>query len=59
MGPLHFYFDFISPFGYFASLRIEDIARHHGRTVDWHAMLLELKGLLSSEATRNWLEVDL
>ena len=39
-APLHFYFDFISPFGYFASLRIEDIARHHGRTVDWHAMLL-------------------
>ncbi|MGE3346528.1 MAG: 2-hydroxychromene-2-carboxylate isomerase [Ramlibacter sp.] len=40
MTPLHFYFDFISPFGYFASLRIEDIARRHGRTVQWHAMLL-------------------
>lgn len=40
MAPLHFYFDFISPFGYFASLRIEELARRHGRTVEWHAMLL-------------------
>ena len=38
--PLHFYFDFISPYGYFASLRIEEIAARHGRTVEWHAMLL-------------------
>ncbi len=40
MGPLHFYFDFISPFGYFASLRIEALAQRHGRAVEWHAMLL-------------------
>ncbi len=39
-APLHFYFDFISPFGYFASLRIEALAAQHGRTVQWHAMLL-------------------
>lgn len=39
-APLHFYFDFISPFGYFASLRIEEIAARHGRSVQWHAMLL-------------------
>lgn len=39
-SPLQFYFDFISPFGYFASLRIEALAARHGRTVDWHAMLL-------------------
>ena len=38
--PLEFYFDFISPFGYFASLRIEDIAARHGRTVNWNPMLL-------------------
>jgi 2-hydroxychromene-2-carboxylate isomerase len=38
--PLHFYFDFISPFGYFASLRIEELAARHGRKVQWHAMLL-------------------
>ena len=39
-APLHFYFDFISPFGYFASLRIEEMAARHGRSVQWHAMLL-------------------
>ena len=38
--PLHFYFDFISPYGYFASLRIEEIAARHRRTVEWHSMLL-------------------
>jgi 2-hydroxychromene-2-carboxylate isomerase len=38
--PLHFYFDFISPFGYFASLRIEALAARYGRRVEWHAMLL-------------------
>lgn len=40
MAPLQFHFDFISPFGYFASLRIEDIAARHGRTVEWRPMLL-------------------
>src|SRR3954453_7168773 len=39
-APLQFYFDFISPYGYFASLRIEDIAARHGRTVEWRPMLL-------------------
>jgi 2-hydroxychromene-2-carboxylate isomerase len=38
--PLQFHFDFISPYGYFASLRIEALAARHGRAVDWHAMLL-------------------
>jgi 2-hydroxychromene-2-carboxylate isomerase len=37
---VHFYFDFISPFGYFASLRIEALAAKHGRSVEWHSMLL-------------------
>lgn len=40
ISPLQFHFDFISPYGYFASLRIEALAERHGRTVDWHAMLL-------------------
>jgi 2-hydroxychromene-2-carboxylate isomerase len=39
-APLAFYFDFISPYGYFASLRVEELAAHHGRTVDWRPMLL-------------------
>lgn len=38
--PLHCHFDFISPYGYFASLRLEAIAARHGRTVAWHPMLL-------------------
>lgn len=55
-APLHFYFDFISPFGYFASLRIEDMAARHGRSVEWHAMLLgvsvlKVMGLKSLLAT--------
>jgi 2-hydroxychromene-2-carboxylate isomerase len=37
---LHFYFDFISPYGYFASQRIEALAAKHGRTVEWQPMLL-------------------
>ena len=39
-APLKFYFDFISPYGYFAALRIEALAACHGRTVDWSSMLL-------------------
>jgi 2-hydroxychromene-2-carboxylate isomerase len=39
-SPLAFYFDLVSPYGYFASLRIEELAARHGRTVDWRPMLL-------------------
>lgn len=38
--PIEFYFDFISPFGYFASLRIDELARRYGREVNWTSMLL-------------------
>lgn len=38
--PVQFYFDFISPFGYFASLRIDEVARRHGREVEWTSMLV-------------------
>jgi 2-hydroxychromene-2-carboxylate isomerase len=37
---IDFYFDFISPFGYFASLRIDDLAAKHGRAANWHSMLI-------------------
>lgn len=40
LPPLQFHFDFISPYAYFASLRIDGIAAKHGRTVTWHPMLL-------------------
>jgi 2-hydroxychromene-2-carboxylate isomerase len=39
-APIDFYFDFISGYGYVASLRIEAIAARHGRAVNWHCMLL-------------------
>lgn len=39
-APIEFYFDFLSSYGYFASLRIEEIAQRHGRNVQWHSMLL-------------------
>lgn len=39
-APLQFHFDFISPYAYFASLRIEELAARHGRGVDWRPMLL-------------------
>jgi 2-hydroxychromene-2-carboxylate isomerase len=39
-GPIDFYFDFSSPYGFFASLRIDDLAGHYGRTVKWRPMLL-------------------
>ena len=38
--PIDFYFDFLSSYGYFASLRIEALAARHGRSVRWHSMLL-------------------
>jgi 2-hydroxychromene-2-carboxylate isomerase len=38
--PLDFWFDFISPFGYLASLRIDAIAERHCRTVQWRPLLL-------------------
>jgi 2-hydroxychromene-2-carboxylate isomerase len=33
---LDFYFDFSSPYGYFASTKINDLAQQFGRRVDWH-----------------------
>jgi 2-hydroxychromene-2-carboxylate isomerase len=40
MNPIRFYFDFISPFGYFASLRIDELAAKYGREVEWTSMLV-------------------
>lgn len=39
-GRIDFWFDFISPFGFFASLRIDALAARHGREVDWHPLLI-------------------
>ena len=38
--PVDFYFDFSSPYGYFAANRIDAIAAKHARAVNWHPILL-------------------
>ena len=38
--PIEFYFDFSSPYGFLASEKIEPLAAKHGRSVDWHPILL-------------------
>lgn len=39
-SPIEFYFDFSSPYGYFASEKIDDMGARHGRAVNWHPVLL-------------------
>ncbi len=38
--PIDFYFDFSSPYGYFASAKINELAAKHGRSVEWRPILL-------------------
>lgn len=38
--PIDFYFDFSSPYGYFAAAKIDAIAARHGRTTTWRPVLL-------------------
>ena len=39
-NPVEFYFDFSSPYGYFAAEKIEAIAAEAGRAVDWKPFML-------------------
>jgi 2-hydroxychromene-2-carboxylate isomerase len=39
-APIDFYFDFSSPYGYFASTRIDALAARYGRKVVWRPFLL-------------------
>jgi len=39
-APIDFYFDFTSPYGYFAAQEIDQLGARHGRAVEWHPMLL-------------------
>lgn len=65
-APIDFYFDFISGYGYFASLRIEALAARHGRRVDWRIMLLGvsvmkimgLKPLLDTPLKGDYVRLD-
>ncbi len=37
---LDFYFDYSSPYGYIAAMKIDDFAARHGRSVNWKPILL-------------------
>jgi 2-hydroxychromene-2-carboxylate isomerase len=39
-APLEFYFDYSSPYGYFAAMKIDDLAAKYGRAVNWKPILL-------------------
>ena len=39
-GPIEFYFEFSSPYGYIASRLVDDVARRTGREVAWKPFLL-------------------
>ena len=39
-NPIDFYFDYSSPYGYFAAMKIDDLAAKHGRSVAWKPVLL-------------------
>jgi 2-hydroxychromene-2-carboxylate isomerase len=39
-APIDFYFDFSSPYGYLASLKIDEIAARHQRAVNWQPHLI-------------------
>lgn len=39
-APIDFYFDYSSPYGYFAAMKIDDLAAGHGRRVNWKPILL-------------------
>ena len=39
-APVHFWFDFSSPYSYIVNEWIDALAARHGRTVTRHAMLL-------------------
>ena len=41
-NPIDFYFDFSSPYGYFAAMRLPGIAARHGRDLAWRPILLGL-----------------
>ena len=44
-GKIHFYFDFLSPFGYFGSLRVNELAMRHEIDCEWHPILLGISVL--------------
>ncbi len=39
-NPIDFYFDYSSPYGYIAAMKIDALAAKHGRSVNWKPILL-------------------
>lgn len=39
-NPIDFYFDYSSPYGYFAAMKIDSLAEKYGRRVNWKPVLL-------------------
>lgn len=58
MKRFSFYFDFISPFGYLASLAVPDFAARHGAEADWQIMLLGIS-VLKVQGGKPLLEIPL
>jgi 2-hydroxychromene-2-carboxylate isomerase len=66
ISPIEFYFDFLSPYAYFASTRLEAIATRHDRIAIWRPVLLGvtvmkimgLKPLMETPLKRDYLLRD-
>ncbi len=65
-APIDFYFDFISPYGYLAAARIEEIGARYGRPVTWRPFLLGvtvlqvmgIKPLMETPLKSDYLVID-
>ena len=65
-APIDFYFDFISPYGYLAAARIEEIGARYGRPVKWRPFLLGvtvlqvmgIKPLMETPLKSDYLVID-
>ena len=62
---IDFWFDFASPYGYFMSEKIDDLAAQYGRCVRWRPVLLfavlrrlELPAPLDSQVKRDYMQRD-
>jgi len=66
-GPIEFYFDFLSPYGYLAATKIDDLAEKYGRRVIWRPFLLGvtvikvmgLKPLMETPLKADYIKKDL
>jgi len=58
-APIDFYFDFLSPYGYFASTRIDTLAAQYGRSVCWRVFYM--RGIMQDRLgqTRPFLDVPI